>query len=87
MFLLQTSRTTRVTFDATGAGTRCILNRRGCHASLLQRALEAELGVSLEDYFQAWVFGSGEPSYPLANATFERTPEGAWRVSLPRHAG
>ena len=48
----------------------------------VQRALEAELGVSLEDYFQAWVFGSGAPSYPMANASFEQTPEGAWCVQL-----
>lgn len=48
----------------------------------VQRALEAELGLSLLDYFRAWVFRNGEPSYPLANATFERTPGGAWRVQL-----
>lgn len=64
---------------------RALIGTGEAHAisvSDVQRALEVELGVSLEDYFQAWVFGTGEPSYPLANATFERTPEGAWRVQL-----
>jgi aminopeptidase N len=64
---------------------RALVGSGEAHAigvSDVQQALEEAIGVSLDDYFQAWVYGSGAPSYPIANASFQRTPEGAWRVQL-----
>ncbi len=46
----------------------------------VQTALEVATGHDLEKYFQAWMYGSGIPTYPVATASFEEATPGAWRV-------
>jgi aminopeptidase N len=54
----------------------------------VQAALENATGADLEKYFEAWVYGSGFPSYPVATASFEETTpgSGAWRVRVATSA-
>jgi len=52
----------------------------------LQAALEAESGEDLQPYFDAWVFGTGEPTYPSFTVTTEDQGGGNLLVTVTQAA-
>ncbi|MBL9021104.1 MAG: hypothetical protein JNL21_02840 [Myxococcales bacterium] len=53
----------------------------------LQAALEAESGADLQPYFDAWVFGSGAPSYPSFTVSTADAGGGMLTVTVTQAQG
>ncbi|MEJ7729707.1 MAG: M1 family aminopeptidase [Polyangiaceae bacterium] len=67
--------------DAVLAGIAAFLDQPGARSvDDLRVALEAESGADLAAYFDAWVVGSGAPTYP--SFTVVATPDGGGNVTL-----